>query len=225
MSYANGPRIVTDGLVLHLDAANRKSYPGSGSTWYDLSGQNNHGSINNCTFANGTCYFDGTNDYISCSHSSSLSISSQITIEYSVKPTWATNYTPIIGKRDSSNTNSENYLTWVGGDKLLDYMARPTSDRRPLFNGSSYFSANNWYIIQVVSNTSNTVYAYVNGQLKASSTSGGLGATNTSSFMIGAVPGTILGDGYIGYVKIHNKALTQNELLQNYNALKGRFEL
>jgi hypothetical protein len=104
-------------------------------------------------------------------------------------------------------------------------MARPTSDRRPLFNGSSYFSANNWYIIQVVSNTSNTVYAYVNGQLKASSTSGGLGATNTSSFMIGAVPGTILGDGYIGYVKIHNKALTQNELLQNYNALKGRFEL
>jgi hypothetical protein len=38
MSYANGPRIVTDGLVCCLDAANRKSYPGSGTTWYDLSG-------------------------------------------------------------------------------------------------------------------------------------------------------------------------------------------
>ena len=42
MSNLYGPRIVTDGLVLHLDAGNRKSYPGSGSTWYDLSGQDNH---------------------------------------------------------------------------------------------------------------------------------------------------------------------------------------
>ena len=46
MANLYGPRIVTDGLVLHLDAANRKSYPGSGSTWYDLSGNGNNGTIN-----------------------------------------------------------------------------------------------------------------------------------------------------------------------------------
>ena len=69
MSVFGGPDIVTDGLVLHLDAANRKSYPGSGSTWYDLSGNNRNGTINGSpVFSNG--YFDITSDttYISVSN-------------------------------------------------------------------------------------------------------------------------------------------------------------
>jgi hypothetical protein len=88
MSYANGPRIVTDGLVLHLDAANRKSYPGSGSTWYDLSGNNYHGSINSATFADNTFNFDGTDDYIDLSsHASNLIFDSPVTINSFIFPT------------------------------------------------------------------------------------------------------------------------------------------
>ena len=88
MSYANGPRIVTDGLVLHLDAANRKSYPGSGSTWYDLSGNNYHGSINGATFADNTFNFDGTDDYIDLSsHASNLIFDSPVTINSFIFPT------------------------------------------------------------------------------------------------------------------------------------------
>ena len=67
MAYRNGPKIVTDGLVLCLDAAIGKSYPGSGTTWYDLSGNGNNGTIVNATFNssnNGTIYLDGTDDYV-----------------------------------------------------------------------------------------------------------------------------------------------------------------
>ena len=46
MAFSRGPSIVTDGLVLALDAANHKSYPGSGTTWYDLSGNGNNGTLN-----------------------------------------------------------------------------------------------------------------------------------------------------------------------------------
>jgi len=66
MGIAYNPRIVTDGLVLALDAGNTKSYPGSGSTWTDLSGINN-ASLNGATFSSfggGSIEFDGTNDYV-----------------------------------------------------------------------------------------------------------------------------------------------------------------
>jgi hypothetical protein len=76
MSNNYGPRIVTDGLVLCLDAADRNSYPGSGSTWYDLSGNNYNGTISGATFTtfnnNGVFYFY-QNDSISFS---SLSMAS-----------------------------------------------------------------------------------------------------------------------------------------------------
>ena len=88
MSYRTGPKIVTDGLVLCLDAADRNSYPGSGSTWYDLSGNNYHGSINGATYADNTFNFDGTDDYIDLSsHASNLIFDSPVTINSFIFPT------------------------------------------------------------------------------------------------------------------------------------------
>ena len=61
------PRIVTDGLVLAIDAANTKSYPGSGTTWYDISRNNSNGSlVNGSTFSSenlGTVTFNGVDQY------------------------------------------------------------------------------------------------------------------------------------------------------------------
>ena len=69
MAIKHSPRIVTDGLVLYLDAANTKSYPGSGTTWTDISGKSNNGTLTNGpTFDSGnkgTIVFDGSNDYVS----------------------------------------------------------------------------------------------------------------------------------------------------------------
>jgi hypothetical protein len=68
MGFNYSPKIVTDGLVLCLDAANSRSYPGSGTTWFDLSGNGNNGTLaNGPTFNannNGSIVFDGTNDYV-----------------------------------------------------------------------------------------------------------------------------------------------------------------
>jgi hypothetical protein len=76
MALQHSPRIVTDGLVLCLDAANPKSYPGSGITWGDVSGQNHTGTL---TFGpsysvsnGGTISFDGSNDYVSTTFNTAL---------------------------------------------------------------------------------------------------------------------------------------------------------
>lgn len=53
MSYKNGPKVVTEGLIAYLDAANTKSYPGSGTTWYDLTKNENHGTISSGEFVSG----------------------------------------------------------------------------------------------------------------------------------------------------------------------------
>ena len=90
MSLSRGPKTITNGLVLYLDAANKKSYPGSGATWTDLSGNSNTGTLTNGpTFsaANmGSILFDGTNDYVDCGNNSSLQIT-QGTISAWVKST------------------------------------------------------------------------------------------------------------------------------------------
>ena len=67
MALSHSPSIVTNGLVLCLDAANSKSYPGSGTTWTDLSGRGNNGTLVNGVGYNsgnlGSLVFDGVDDY------------------------------------------------------------------------------------------------------------------------------------------------------------------
>lgn len=68
MAFANGPVIVKNGLIFNLDAADRNSYPGSGTTWSDISGNGNNGTLTNGpTFSSdngGVIVLDGSNDYI-----------------------------------------------------------------------------------------------------------------------------------------------------------------
>jgi hypothetical protein len=76
MSKINlGPGLVYENLRMYLDAGNDKSYPGSGNTWYDLSGNNNHGTLNNTTFDSekGGCFsFNGTTSYVNLNGGSAL---------------------------------------------------------------------------------------------------------------------------------------------------------
>jgi len=72
MAVGYNPRIVTDGLVLCLDAGNTKSYPGSGTTWNDLSGQGNNGTLTNMdgsNYSDGALSFDGSNEYVNLTES------------------------------------------------------------------------------------------------------------------------------------------------------------
>ena len=84
MATLYSPKIVTDGLVLCLDAGNNKSYPSSGTAWNDLSGNNNNGTLTNGpTFTGsfgGSIVFDGTNDYVDLGNISQLKPTTQITV-------------------------------------------------------------------------------------------------------------------------------------------------
>ena len=106
MAYSYGPSIVKSGLVLALDAANRKSYPGSGTVWSDLSGNNITGSlVNGPTYSSangGSIVFDGTNDYVNCGDLPIFRISSQITLEAFFNISTYVNWSGIIGKSDAA---------------------------------------------------------------------------------------------------------------------------
>jgi len=77
-----GPNISTSGLVLALDAANTKSYPGSGTTWTDMSGNNNNGTLTNGPTFNsangGSIVFDGSNDFVTLGNQSVLGFTNGI---------------------------------------------------------------------------------------------------------------------------------------------------
>ena len=88
MALSHSPRIVTNGLVLALDAANIKSYPGSGTTWTDLSGIGNNGTLTNgptYSSANGgSLVFNGTDNYVSLP-ANSINTNADLTLNYWVK--------------------------------------------------------------------------------------------------------------------------------------------
>ena len=230
MVYSNGPSIVRDGLVLHLDAADRNSYPRSGTSWGDLSGNGNNGTLTNGpTFSSndrGSIVFDGTNDYIGISHSSELSFSGDFTIESVIFPT--ANTANCIIQKGSGNDFYQEY--WLLNDM------RNTSRHFSLIMGYSNnggrteaktgnIAVLNKYHHVVAKVFSNTQYLYINGVLEASA---GISTriTGTSDLRIGwRIDGFAATNGRIPYAKIYNRALSADEILQNYNATKGRFGL
>ena len=104
------PRIVTSGLVLALDAAERLSYPRTGTTWRDLSGNNNTGTLTNGpTFSAGNMgniVFDGTNDYVNCGNNSSINLTSYITLSTWTKKAYGSSASVAIDK------GRDNYGAW-----------------------------------------------------------------------------------------------------------------
>jgi hypothetical protein len=82
-----GPNTITNGLVLSLDAANAKSYPGSGNTWFDISGNNNHFTLYNSPSYNTLGYFvlDGVDDYIRSTNTLNLSNTNVVTVDLWLK--------------------------------------------------------------------------------------------------------------------------------------------
>lgn len=228
-----GPNIVTDGLVLSLDAGSKKSYPGSGTTWSDLSGNGNDGTLTNGpTFASGnggSIDFDGSNDYATISNTNI--VPNDIT-SLTVGGIWkrngdGANYETVL--HQSGNTTIGNSAYWFGYD--LNNKVTATIGARQGVGwsaGQTTIDADigKWFYT-LASWDGSDVYVYVNGELIKS-----YSLTSYSN------PGTVTrigasGDasGYlanVGVSIIHinpNKYFTQEEVLQNYNATKSRFGL
>ena len=226
MSTEGGPNVVEEGLVLALDAGNTKSYPGSGTTWNDLSGNTFNGSLfNSPTFNSdnaGSIVFDGSNDYVIADLPS---INSAHTVMLWI---YANNGLPTItgsstGRVTPLKGNGHwNPGIWLGNNKIRGHAATKYSD----YTGISW-SAAAWHLIgQVYNGTS--LDLIVDGEVVTPTLTANYSPGVPSQVLIGIEnigTSTTAFDGKISNVQLFDRALTASEVLQNYNATKGRFGL
>jgi len=248
MAFANGPKIVTDGLVLALDAADRTSYPGSGTAWNDLAGSNNGTLTNGPTFNSGnggSIVFDGVDDYVTCGTSVGNFGTSNFTINFFFKTSQTQSPRTFMAKSiGDSPTSNYGWLVNNGSDSYNLGFAIANVNGSWGSNGSYSIQTSgvtindgNWKMATIVGDrTQSNVMIYINGVLRSLQTYVGAAnfstvgsVSNNQQFVVGAEsdPGPSLFpiNGSISFVQIYNKALTASEVLQNYNATKGRFGL
>jgi hypothetical protein len=236
------PTIVTNGLVLNLDAANTKSYVSGSTTWRDLSGNSFNGSfINGPTFSNqngGTIVFDGSNDYISFgsfSTTSPLSFTSgSFTLEHWVKPTalqpgtyfGLTNM--ILTKGPASTFN---YATQITTSGSVSFIHRDNSESL-IFNTFTIGNILNTvsHLVFAANSSGTQISLYINGLLSGTQNLTGKPITPYNNDLV-SVGGGNLGNTnavFIGNIyvnRIYNRTLSAQEITQNYNSLKSRFGL
>jgi len=227
MGFSRGPKIVTDGLVLALDAGSKKSYPGSGTTWYDLSG-NANGNIANTTYnSNGYFLFDGTNDTISITQTIDL-YAFDIWLYLNGNVNSSTGQYGIFRYRNTGLQSGfvlGNATGFISGDTLGFLYENPASNYYR--TGITDNISAGWNNISARWN--GTSYEiYVNGQSKTTtygSSTGHVPLISSDLITIGEGYTSSSGDftGRMGSFKVYNRTLTSQEILQNYNATKSRF--
>jgi hypothetical protein len=237
ISYYGG--IVTNGLILDLDAAKRDSYPGNGTTWRDISGNGFIGTLNNGptfnTDGNGCIVLDGTNDNVDLGDSNLFTVPTGFSVNVWFKPSTYSNASNLIEKYQSSGYefvfgtfNNNTLYAWVYDNVTTGYRGRTLS------NISSIVPVNTWGYFTYTydgQGLSSSGKIYINGTERITSDfSGGVFNTiyNTPTTLnIGRYNPGLGGptSGRFGTVSFYNKTLTASDILQNYNATKGRYGL
>ena len=238
MAGSTGPNAIDDGLIFAVDAANKKSYPGSGITITDIGGNENTGTLTNGpTFDSGdggSIVFDDINDYITFGNTSTLNFewNDPHSIEVWLKRSNSSN-SYIVGKNESSGNYRGTEFTFNSVNAVQYVIRNTNSTSNRLFSRTSgTYNDGLWHQFVVTydgSGTAGGIGIYVdtvsdviivnNGNITG-------GTTSTANAVIGARNG-VANDfgGNIASVKYYNKVLTSAEILQNYNATKSRFGL
>lgn len=218
MSVAN--TIVTDSLTLQLDAGNSTSYPGSGTTWFDIAG-----TQQNITLVNSPTFTSGTPSYFTFNGSNQRGSGTGVVLSSTTytKAVWFYLNSYVDNNIVSSDTGGH-YMFFQGGNKMYNghsnWAGFPSN-----YPSTATFSLNTWYNVALTFNTTDGMKLYINGNLDSSYTTiktafTGNGSTNIASY--GA--GNLL-NGRIAKVYCYIKTLTAAEVLQNYNADKAQFGL
>jgi len=230
--YKNTPPIVTNGLILHLDAGSRQSYVSGSTTWSDLSGNRNSGSLLvsgsgpvSASFDStnqGSIRFSGTGSYVNCGIP--LSFTSSFSLNFYFKTTV---------------TNTVCVMTGIYSGSGADWFGAIGSDNKFIFSFgspskvdlSSLSTINDgaWKLASCIYDKSiNSSFLYINGILQSSTSAipsvvtqpgGNLMISKFGDFYTFYFPGSI------AVYQIYNRALSAQEVAQNYNALKSRFGL
>ena len=231
-NYTGG--IVTDGLVLHFDAAKKDSYPGSGTTWYDLSGNGNEGVTNNTfptftgTAKDAALDFDGTSDNINLGDFAGTFISDPSVNGYNATVSvwcYAEGGYYILASGAQSGGSRGFALSYQNGSAFFSIAGDQLSASKVL---TANFNLNEWVnFTGVADGTTWTVYKngsavgapitlFANPKETDAATNLFLGVPNNATSILHF-------NGKISNVKIYNRALTASEISQNFNALRGRY--
>ena len=209
--------IVTDGLVLCLDAANSRSYPGAGTVWTDLAGTGNGALANGPAFIAGnlgSIYFDGSDDYVDLG--SAFSNYSVFTISF-----WI-NYIDLGGNHESpvgDDSQQYNYLVLFFGGSFYLGVSSSQGGTGNSSGGISHGTMVNgeWYNFVITKDSSSLISLYKNSLF--------LGSTTKT----GGVNVQWIGRGFtydnckISMFQLYNRAISAGEVLQNYEATVGRY--
>lgn len=245
MAINAGPKIIEDGLVFCVDAANPRSYPGAGTTWTDLTVNKNNGTLTNGpTFdsANGgSISLDGINDYISVgsfNEDSNQDVSVMVWV-YPIVLNGGTNagfdYSWIINKRDNDDDRQWQML-FRSIEGANDFFLRVSiwddtagTQVSVGIGETTEIFENQWYHCAFTFSSSNSgVSLYLNGVLNASDTLGGTGNRKTGARdLISCRAGwdnSYFLSSNLASTQIYNRCLTAQEIKRNYNSTRGRFQ-
>lgn len=222
MAASLGPKIITNGLLLALDAADRNSYPGSGTLWTDLSGKGNNGALVNGPTFNGSngggIVFDGVDDGVNASSAGIGTSSGSVCV-------WVKSTTPSDIYNIHSAAANQNTLwagLYAGVDKLTFRLGNGTNSRdveiasNLIFDGGFHFVCTTWTVgVQME--------IWLDG-VKLASAAEAYQYVPSATFEIGYKSwGPASYNGSIYNLISYNRALTATEISQNFNAERIRF--
>lgn len=224
--------IVTSGLIFTADPGYTPSYPTSGTMIYDLSGFGPSGPSNG-TLLNGTSFnpsnggslvFDGLDDYITFGETNNLNLTSEATVLHWVR--WESARSPFISKTSSTGY----YQISIRPNRTINVESSTSEEDTPFLLTAGQLPANSWGFLGARWNSNGTMDGFWNGTLRGTinqSLPPSYGSENNFIFGWNGVTGTgtIYGKGRIGPVHVYDRALTDAEILKNFNAQKERFGL
>ena len=230
--------VVTRGLVVRLETGRKGSYPESGTTWTDLTGGND-GTLSGPTWSStdgGIFDFDGSNDIVTITHDSNISLSTsaqrtvQVWVKFDALP--ASPKRTILLAKLSGNFSFDGY--WAGIDSAGKAVCATngTSVSKTTTSASS-ISIDTWYLytfISQITSTTNTTKVYINDTEYISTSHGSDGYSESNNFLLGYFPTPHTGlsteaylDGKVGACHIYNRGLSLDEIKQNFNAQRSKY--
>jgi hypothetical protein len=230
-SGGNTPPLITNGLILNLDASNPTSYQNGWTTFVDLSPTLNNGILTNgvgySPSNGGYLTFDGINDYVNMESNSAFNlVNISISIWVKLDTTASNNF--IAGRYYNTNIENGWIIYYNPTTQKIIFGGRESS---AVFIGNqsiNSYNVNTWYNL-VFTKSSNTWSIYANGSLDMNQNNGvGNVAFSLNNMQFGGTIqsyGSNYGKNSIGSVHIYNRALSNSEVLQNFNATKTRFGL
>ena len=224
MAFHHSPKIITDGLVLNLDAGDKNSYIGSGTTWSDLSGNGNNATMNAAAIGTdvpGSMDFNGSSEYLTVTNSTSLQIAANITYEWWFKTTSTSGEDWFF----SNNIGSTPLImSSIDNSGVIQFQFTDDDGTAVSGNYTDTATLTGWHHIALVC-AGTTATLYTDTVQKITDTDGSFDTiTLTTDFEIAR--DTRVARYFAGFMdifRIYNKALSTKEISQNFNAQRHRF--